>query len=161
MSKLVGDTASILAYLFHSASRQCHKIRTLHFLFLYNFKDTVPPSEACLCGCTNWSLAQAQQQPYLGLSNFFYLCEEWQKRNQPKASFQFNIQNLPCQTLVDGPWQERLTWKLELKVIKIVGNHLVMHLAVPTILEREANGGTAFLIDCCLQLHQPAPLSIV
>ena len=33
------------------------------FLFLHNFKDTVPPSEACLHGCINWSLTQAMYLP--------------------------------------------------------------------------------------------------
>ena len=31
-------------------------------LILHNFKDTVPPSEACYYGHINWSLAQTQQQ---------------------------------------------------------------------------------------------------
>ena len=35
----------------------------------------VPPSEACLYSCINWSLAQAQQQSFIGLLQSFPLCE--------------------------------------------------------------------------------------
>ena len=35
---------------------------------LYNFKDSVPPSEACLYDHIKWSLAKVQQQSSLGLS---------------------------------------------------------------------------------------------
>ena len=45
MSKLVGNTAHMLAFLFNSASRQCHDAWTLQFPFLHSTKDTVPPSE--------------------------------------------------------------------------------------------------------------------
>ena len=34
---------------FNSASRQCDEDWALQFIFLHTFKDTVPPSEACLC----------------------------------------------------------------------------------------------------------------
>ena len=40
--------SSILAYLYHFASKLCHEVWAFHFPFLHNFKDTVPPSEACL-----------------------------------------------------------------------------------------------------------------
>ena len=38
---------------------------------LHSLKDVVPPSEACLYDCINWSLAQAQQQFSIGLSQCF------------------------------------------------------------------------------------------
>ena len=38
------------------------------FAFLYNLRDTVPPSEACPYGCVYWFLTQAKQQSSLGLS---------------------------------------------------------------------------------------------
>ena len=44
LSKWVGNTADILAYLFSSASRQHHEGRTLQFSCLKKIKDAVPPS---------------------------------------------------------------------------------------------------------------------
>ena len=41
-------------------------------------KNVVPPSEACLYGCMNWSLAQDQQQSSMGLSRSFPSKERWQ-----------------------------------------------------------------------------------
>ena len=61
MSKQVGDTAHILVCLSNSASRQCHEVCASQFPFLHNFKDTAPPSDACLYGHINWSLSQTQQ----------------------------------------------------------------------------------------------------
>ena len=63
MSKWVGNTAHILGYLFKSASRHCHEVWALQFPFLYNFKDTVLSSEACLYSLINWT----QQLSSLGL----------------------------------------------------------------------------------------------
>ena len=57
VSKQVGNTAHILAYLFNSASRSCYNDWTLQFTFLHKFKDTFPDSEVCLHGYINWSLA--------------------------------------------------------------------------------------------------------
>ena len=55
LSKWVGNTANILAYLPNSVSRQHCEVLASQFPFLPNF--TVPPIEACLYGCINWSLA--------------------------------------------------------------------------------------------------------
>ena len=44
------------------------KFRASQFPFAYNFKDSVPPGEACLYGQINWSLAQGQQESSLGVS---------------------------------------------------------------------------------------------
>ena len=46
---------------------------------------------------------------------------------------------------MDGPQHKCLTKKVEFRVIWILGNHLVMPLAVPLILRTGAMG-TAFLI---------------
>ena len=43
-------------YAFNSASRQYHEVWVSQFPFLYGLKDVVPPGEACLYGCLNWSL---------------------------------------------------------------------------------------------------------
>ena len=50
VSKKVSNTACILAYLFNFASRQHCKVWASQFPFLHNTKDSIPPSEACLCG---------------------------------------------------------------------------------------------------------------
>ena len=42
VSKWVGIMACILAYLYNSASRQCHEVWDFTFPFLYNMKDSVP-----------------------------------------------------------------------------------------------------------------------
>ena len=67
-SKQVSNIANILASLFISVSRQHCGVWASQFTFLNNFKDSVLPSEACLCGHINWSLAQAHQQSSLRLS---------------------------------------------------------------------------------------------
>ena len=48
LCKQVDNKGNILAYLFHSASRQHHEVWTSLFPFLHNFKDTVPPNESYL-----------------------------------------------------------------------------------------------------------------
>ena len=59
VSKRVGNSACILAHLLNSVSRQCHEVWASQFPFLHSLKEVIPPSEACLYGCINWSLVQA------------------------------------------------------------------------------------------------------
>ena len=59
VSKQVGNSVCILAHLFNSVSRQCHEVWASQFPFLHSLKEVIPPSEACLYGFINWSLAQA------------------------------------------------------------------------------------------------------
>ena len=65
VSKQVGNLARILAHLFNSVSRQHREVWASQFPFLHSLKEMVPPSEACLYGHINWSLAQAHS---MGLS---------------------------------------------------------------------------------------------
>ena len=65
VSKRVGNLAHILAYLFNSVSRLHHEVWVSQFPFLHSLKEVIPPSEACLYGHINWSLAQAHS---VGLS---------------------------------------------------------------------------------------------
>ena len=65
VSKQVGNLACILAFLFNSVSRKHHEVWASHFPFLHSLREVIPPSEACLYGHINWSLAQA---PSVGLS---------------------------------------------------------------------------------------------
>ena len=63
--------AHILAHVFNSVARQCWELWASQFPFLHSLKDVIPPSEACLYGHINWSLAQAHQQSSMGLSQSF------------------------------------------------------------------------------------------
>ena len=71
-------SADISAHVFNSASRQYHEVWALQFPFLHGLKDIVPPSEAYLYGCINWSLAPAKQQFSIGLSQSFLSKREQQ-----------------------------------------------------------------------------------
>ena len=71
VSKQVGNSAGILVHVFNSVSRQHHEVWASQFPFLHSLRDVIPPSEACQYGHINWSLAQAQQQSSIGLSQSF------------------------------------------------------------------------------------------
>ena len=53
VSKQVGNSACILAYLFNSVSRQDCEVWASQFPFLHSLREVIPPSEACQCGCIN------------------------------------------------------------------------------------------------------------
>ena len=61
----------ILAHLFNSVSREHREDWASQFPFFHSLK----PSKACLHGCINWSLAQANS---VGLSKVFSSYEGWQ-----------------------------------------------------------------------------------
>ena len=63
------------------------------FMTMDNFKDTFPRREAFLYGNITLSLAQAQQQPSLGLP--MSLTSMISGNTRPKASVHFNVQNWP------------------------------------------------------------------
>ena len=46
-----------------------------------------------------------------------------------------------CQILIVGPWQNRVTWTLRLRVVKMAGSDPVVHLMAPPILGRRGVGG--------------------
>ena len=85
--KGVGDSACILAYLFNSVSRQHCEVWASQFPFLHSLKEVIPPSEACLYGNINWSLAQAHS---VGLSQSFPPKSCGKAR--PWTGFQFTVQ---------------------------------------------------------------------
>ena len=68
VSKQVGNSAHILAYLFNSFSRQCHEVWASQFHFLHSLRDVIPFNEAWLYGHINWSLVQAHHRSSVGLS---------------------------------------------------------------------------------------------
>ena len=60
----------------------------------------IPPSEACLYGCINWSLVQAQQQSSLGLSQSFP--PKRGGKTRPWTGFPFMVQKRPVPGSVPG-----------------------------------------------------------
>ena len=90
VSKQVGNSARILAHLFNSVSRQCWKVWASQFPFLHSLKEVVPPSEACLYGHINWSLAQAHS---VGLSQSFP--PKRGAKARPQTGFLFTVQKRP------------------------------------------------------------------
>ena len=97
VSKQVGNSAHILAHLFNSVSRQCWEVWASQFPFLHSLKEVIPPSEACLYGRINWSLAQADS---VGLSQSFPPKRGGKAR--PWAGFQLTVQKRPMSGFVQG-----------------------------------------------------------
>ena len=96
-SKRVGNSACILAHLFNSVSRQHHEVWASQFPFLHSLKEVIPPSEACLYGHINWSLAQADS---VGLSQSFLPKRGGKVR--PQTGFEFTVQKRPMPVSVPG-----------------------------------------------------------
>ena len=88
VSKWVGNTAHILAYLFNSVSRQYHKAWASQFPFLHSLWEVIPPREACLYSHINWSLAEAH---YVSLSQSFP--PKRGGRARPQTWFHFMVQS--------------------------------------------------------------------
>ena len=97
VSKQVGNLAHILAHLFNSVSRQHREVWASQFPFLHSLKEVVPPSEACLYGHINWSLAQAHS---VGLSLSFP--PKRGGKAGPRTGFQFTVQKRPMSGSVPG-----------------------------------------------------------
>ena len=97
VSKQIGNSARSLAHLFNSVSRQHWEVWASQFPFLHSLKEVVPPSEACLYGHINWSLAQAHS---VGLSPSFPPKRGGKAR--PQTGFQFTVQKRPVSGSVPG-----------------------------------------------------------
>ena len=97
VSKQVDNSACILAHLFNSVSRQHREVWASQFPFLHSLKEVIPPSEACLYGHINWSLAQAHS---VGLSQSFP--PERGGKARPQTGFQFTVQKRPMSGSVLG-----------------------------------------------------------
>ena len=83
--------------LFNSVSRQCCEDWASQFPFLHSRKEVIPPSEACLYGHINWSLAQAHS---VGLSQSFPPKRGGKAR--PQTEFQFTVHKRPMSGSVLG-----------------------------------------------------------
>ena len=76
--------------MFNSVSRQCLEVWVSQFPFLHSFRDVILPSEACLYGHIYWSLAQAQQQSSIALSQSFP--PKRGGKTRPRTGFHFTVQ---------------------------------------------------------------------
>ena len=85
--------AHTLAHMFNSISGQCCEAWASQFPFLHSLRDVIPSTEACLYGCINWSLTQAQQQSSMGLSQSFPSKRGGKARLW--AGFHFSVQKRP------------------------------------------------------------------
>ena len=86
-------TLLIFSHVFNSAYsvfRQHSEVWASQFPFLHGLKDVIPPSEACLYGDINLSVAQVQQQSSTGLSQSF-LSKRCGKA-RPWTGFHFTVQ---------------------------------------------------------------------
>ena len=72
---------------------QCHEVWASRFPFLHSLRDVIPPSEACLYGHINWSMAKAQQQSSIGLSQSFP--SKRGGKTRPQTVFNFIVQKRP------------------------------------------------------------------
>ena len=88
-------------------------VKALKLPFLHNFKYAVSSGETCFYGYITRCLAQAQQESSLDLSQLLTSMRDGKAK--PKASFQFNVKNLLCLSLVLGSWQKSLAWTWGLK----------------------------------------------
>ena len=97
VSKQVGNSACIPAHLFNSVSRQYCEVWSSQFPFLHSLKEVIPPSEACLYGHSNWSVAQVHS---VGLCQSFPPKRGGKAR--PQTGFQFTVQKRPMSGSVPG-----------------------------------------------------------
>ena len=75
----------------------CWEVWASQFPFFHSLKEVIPPSEACLYGCINWSLAQAHS---VGLSQSFPPKRGGKAR--PQTRFQFTVHKRPMSGSVLG-----------------------------------------------------------
>ena len=111
--------------MFNSASRQCCEVWASQFTFFHGLKDIVPPSEVCLYGHINWSLAQAQQQSSIGLLCLFSL-REVAKPGHRLGSI--SCKRGLCQVLVVPLWL-----RVGLRIIQVATSLLVL-VSLPVLL---------------------------
>ena len=99
----------------------------------HNFLGSFPPSEACLYGHINWSLAQTQQQTSFGLSQSSISVIGG--RTRPGLKY-------PVAESRGGLWQRSLTQTLGCRVIQVPVSFLVVvHMPVSLTLRRRGTMG--------------------
>ena len=127
------------AYLFNSASRQCHEVWTSQFHFLHSKKDLFHPRGlSCMVTSTgHWHWITTN--PYLDCACLPPV------RGVPALSQRlgsgFMSRNLLWWSLLVPPWQGSFTSLLNLKVFRVTGNQLEVHtLATQTLGKGESWG---------------------
>ena len=128
VSKQVGNSAHILAHLFKTVSRQHCEVWASQFPFLHSLKEVIPPSEVCLYGHINWSVAQANS---VGLSRSFL--PKRGGKGRPQTGFQFTVQKRPMSGSVPATSGASLPKWPHLKI----GNEAHLH-------GKKSAGGTVF-----------------
>ena len=138
VSKQVGNSACNLAHPFNSVSRQHHEIWASQFPFLHSLKEMILPSEACLYGHINWSLAQAHS---VGLSQSFPPKRAGKAR--PQTGFHFTVQKRPLSGSVLGTSGASLPKRPHLKSSNEVhpsGKNLLVAVSPPFLQSHEEKG---------------------
>ena len=115
ISRLIWNTAHILAFLLNSASWQHHEVWSSQYPFIYNFKDSIPPPEACVHVHINWTLVKALDHSSLGL--FQSSCSVRGGGTRHRLVSDLMCSNGLCQSLLGALWQRSLTQTLEKRVI--------------------------------------------
>ena len=123
VSKWVGNSACILADVFNSVSRQHCEVWASQFPFLHSLRDVIPPSEVCLYGCINWSLALAQQQSSMGLSQCFPL--RGVARQGCRLGSTSQCKRDLWQGLVVNLCPRGLTWRVEMRLMQVARSMLL------------------------------------
>ena len=139
VSKQVGNSAHILAHLFNSVSKQHCEVWASQFPFLHSLKEVIPPSEACLYGHINWSLAQAHS---VSLSQSFPPKRGGKAR--PQTGFQFIVQNRPLSGSVLGTSGASLPKRPHLESGNEAhpsGKNLLVAVSPPVLRSQEKKGG--------------------
>ena len=110
-------------------------------LGLHSLNDLVALSEACLYSHIHWSLAQAQQQFTMGLSQYFPSVRGGKFR--PMTGLHFNVQKRPVPESSGASLAKRPHLERGLRLIQVVRNLLVVvSLPVLLILERRLPWGS-------------------
>ena len=139
-SKWVGNEAHILSFIFNSVSSECCKVWILQIPFFI-----------LLGHCSSeWGLSLYSQKLESGkVQNTIcvaYHSLQPMRCGKIKTGFCFNIQKQPGPDSNGTLWQRSLTLKLDLRITRKVGNHLVLDLAVKQSLRRKEAMGVTILI---------------
>ena len=100
----------------------------------------VPSGEACLFGCINWSVSQAEQDSSMGLSWSFPSKIGGKTRSQ--TQFHFSVQKRPVPESSGASLAKRLQVQSRLRLTQVAGSMLVV-MSLPCLLmlgRREAMG---------------------
>ena len=124
-------------HVFNSVFRQHCEVWASQFPFLHSLRDVIPSSEACLYGHIKLSLAQAQQQSSMGLSQSFPSKRGYKTRS--RTGFHFTVQKRPVPGLEVLPWLRGLIWRVGMRLIQ-VARSLLVAMSPPVLLTLGGKG---------------------